>query len=152
MIETDIDIHSYICKEHIAFLDGVTREEALKTLVDLLQPELEVVEPFYEEVIQRESIVSTGIGMGVALPHARTHRLEDFVTVIGISREKGIKWDAIDGVDVRLVFLVGGPEEAPKEYLTLLSQLTSLLKDEKFRSDLLKAKNVQSVVNIFHSC
>lgn len=58
-------------------------------------------------------------------------------------------WDAIDGLSVRLVFLIGGPSDAPSKYLKLLSALTQSLRDEARRSQLLQVQTVEEVMSVF---
>jgi PTS system nitrogen regulatory IIA component len=72
--------------------------------------------------------------------------------VIGIQRGRGIDWDAIDGSPVRLIFMIGGPENKQTEYLKILSHLTMAIKDEERRKKLLKAENAKDVIDLFQGC
>jgi len=71
-------------------------------------------------MLEREKIVSTGIGMGVAIPHAKLTSVEDFFIAIGIL-SKGVQWNALDGGPVRLIFMIGGPDDKQTAYLQILS-------------------------------
>ena len=99
--------------------------------------------------MKREETLSTGIGMGIAIPHAKIEDCEEFFIAIGIQQGNGIEWNSIDGLDVKLIFLIGGPKELHQEYLTLLSKLTQTIKDEKTRQGLLQAKNPAEVIEFF---
>lgn len=107
-------------------------------------------EVFVQAVLEREELVSTGIGLGVALPHAKLTNIEDFFIIVGINKE-GIDWDAIDRNPVGLVFLIGGPEkeDSPREYLQLISKLMLLIKNRDRRLMLLNAKDENEVATIF---
>lgn len=126
------------------------RDSALRTLVDLLDEEgkLKDKDAFYQAILEREHIVSTGIGMGVAVPHAKLSGYETFFIAIGI-HPKGIAWDALDGVPVRLVFMIGGPDDKQTEYLQLLSRLTLAIKDEERRKKILQLTNPEDIIALF---
>ncbi len=148
-----VELLDLIKVEHISFLDVSSKEEAIKSLIDNLYKNsvVEDKDSFYRAVLEREKVVSTGIGMGLAIPHAKTDEATDFFLSIGLLPQ-GIDWQGIDGLKVKLVFLIGGPKSKPREYLRLLSELTKLMKDEKRRSSFMNAKDEMHLVSIFHSC
>lgn len=141
-------------KENIFFLKAKSKEEALQTMTKGLYENGYLLDEgeFYEALIQREELISTGIGMGIAIPHAKVQGVVNFFVAIGILLEEGLDWGAIDGVHVGLIFMIGGPDRAPREYLLLLSSLTTYLKEENIRSALFRAKSREDVVKIFQSC
>jgi len=147
-------ISTYLDDSLVGFLDAEHRDEALSQLVDLLDKngKLRDRDTFYRAILEREKVVSTGIGMGVAIPHAKLREYEDFFIVIGIQAKKGIEWSSLDGSLVRLIFLIGGPENKQTEYLKILSHLTMAIKDEERRKKLLKASNPLEVVQLFREC
>ena len=154
MTITNIRVAEYIKESLVHFLSTSIREQAIEELITKASEAgyLNHQEEFYQAIIQREEMVSTGLGMGIAIPHAKTKELDDFFLVVGIHQSEGIDWNAIDGLNVRLIFLIGGPHTLHKEYLQLLSDLTQILKLEENRQKFLRAKSEESVVNIFHSC
>lgn len=143
-------IFKYLNPKWIKLLESNTRDEALQELVDMLDCEgmLKDKEPFYQAILERERIVSTGIGMGVAVPHAKLPIYKTFFIAIGI-HPKGIPWEALDGVPVRLVFMIGGPDDKQTEYLQLLSRLTLALKDEERRKKILQLNNPEDIIVLF---
>jgi nitrogen PTS system EIIA component len=145
-----VKISKYIDRRNIVFLDVETREEAIKKLVDVFEANhrLKDKEAFYEAVCEREKIVSTGIGMGVAIPHAKLSSYNDFFIGIGILK-KGVNWDAIDDAPVRLVFLIGGPDDKQTEYLQILSGLTLAVKDEERRKKIISLEYVDEILRLF---
>lgn len=96
---------------------------------------------------EREQIMSTGIGYGIAIPHARLASIKHMVFGIGISKT-GIEFDSIDNAPVHLVILVLAGEKQHKEYLKLLSSIMNVLKNEKTRKRLISAKNGNEVIKI----
>ncbi len=145
-------IFNYIDEKLIYFLDANSKEEALKTLVKgaLAVKELPDGQAFHNAIFDREKIVSTGIGMGVAIPHAKLSSLHDFFIVIGIL-QKGVDWNALDGAPVRLIFLIGGPDDSQTEYLKILSLLTMALRDENLRKEMLSATTTEEIMNLFEA-
>lgn len=150
----EVTISHYLDPSLIAFLDAKTRDQALSELVGLLERagKLKDQTLFFESILEREKIVSTGIGLGVAIPHAKLASYTDFFIAIGIQRHEGIDWNALDGSPVRLIFMIGGPENKQTEYLKILSHLTLAIKDEERRKKLLKAKTSEEVCSLFLGC
>lgn len=144
-------ISEYLDQDLVVFLQESSRDNAIKTLIKKLSKEgkIEDENAFYEAVIQREKIVSTGIGMGVAIPHAKLDNVKDFFIVIGIEENEGISWKSLDGSLVKLIFLIGGPASEQTKYLRILSRLTSIIKDESVRQRLLEEKDPLEIINLF---
>ncbi len=134
---------------HVCFLEAKTREEAIHAMVAELDTDQKSV---FDAVMQREKVISTGIGIGIAIPHAKIVGLQDFSVVIGIVKGEGIAWDAIDRLPVKLIILISGPDDKHREYLQLLSKLTRTIKQEHVRQTLFFAKDREEVVKIFEAC
>lgn len=149
-----VTISNYLDERLVAFLNVDSRDEALKALVDLLDTEGKLLdnETFYQAILGREKIVSTGVGMGVAIPHAKLEGYPHFFIAIGIQSKQGIEWNALDGSPVRLIFMIGGPENRQTEYLKILSRLTMAIKDEERRRKLLKTTKPEEVIALFRDC
>jgi PTS system nitrogen regulatory IIA component len=135
----------------VAFLDVETRDEAIKALIDKLDQfhKLKDKKAFQAAIFAREELVSTGIGMGVAVPHAKSKEFSKFHIVVGIQKKKGLDWKALDTTSVHIIFLIGGPEDQQSQYLKILSELTSAIRGGEFRKSLLKAENSQEVLDLF---
>ncbi|GAB4226276.1 MAG: PTS sugar transporter subunit IIA [Chlamydiales bacterium] len=143
-------IHEYLSPKLISFLETKTRDETIEQLVNQLEQQDVLKRPslFLKAINEREKIVTTGIGMGVAIPHAKLPQYKDFFIVIGILQE-GVDWNSLDGTPVRAVFMIGGPESKQTEYLQILSGLTLALKDEDRRKKLFAAKSPEEVLELF---
>ena len=86
----------------------------------------------------RESLGSTGIGDGVAIPHGKVPGLDRLVAVVGRSRP-GVQFQSLDGKPTHLFFLVVAPEQSAGMHLKALARISRLLKDTRFRQSLLDA-------------
>uniref|UniRef100_A0A7V3ZUT7 PTS sugar transporter subunit IIA n=1 Tax=candidate division WOR-3 bacterium TaxID=2052148 RepID=A0A7V3ZUT7_UNCW3 len=102
---------------------------------------------FFGEILKRENLESTGIGMGIAIPHARSNAVKDLVIVFGRSQE-GVDFSSLDGKPAHLIFLIAGPENKKSEYLFALAKLSKLLRKDEVRIELNKAKNEEEVIAI----
>jgi len=145
-----IKISKYLDPRLVAFLDVDTRDEAIKALVELIHQtgRLQDQYAFYEAIIERERIVSTGIGMGAAIPHAKLSAYDDFFIAIGVLR-KGLDWNTLDGSPVRVIFMIGGPDDKQTEYLQILSSLTQAIKDEQIRKKMLTLNSPEDMIELF---
>lgn len=134
----------------VTFLNVATRDAALLAMVDTIEAsgKLRNKETFYQAISEREKIVSTGIGMGVAIPHAKLSDYDDFFIAIGIL-QKGVDWNALDHTPVRLIFMIGGPDDKQTEYLQILSSLTLAIKDEERRKKMLTLNSPHAIIDLF---
>ena len=149
-MKCELRISDYLHSRLVSFLHVSSRDEALGKMVYLLSKEgkLEDRDAFYKAILEREKIVSTGIGMGVAIPHAKLKDFNDFFLAIGIQQNKGLEWNAIDKTPVRLIFMIGGPEDKQTQYLQILSSLTKAIKNEDLRKELLKIDSAREVISL----
>ena len=139
-----------IDKESIVFLDLGERDDVLRSLAETAASlgKIQNQEEFTEALFAREKIVSTGIGAQVAIPHAKIDAPIDFFFIIGVLR-RGVPWGSLDNVPVRLVFLIGGPQDEQKQYLHILSRLTSVIREESVRRKILLSRSQEEVYSLF---
>ncbi|MDX8430269.1 MAG: PTS sugar transporter subunit IIA [Candidatus Algichlamydia australiensis] len=143
-----IELSSLFDARAVFFLEGGSRDEVLTTMVEGIKQtgKISNEKTFFQALLKREELVSTAIGYGIAIPHAKTEELNHFFLGIGIVQDEGIEWDSDDQIPVRLIMLLGGPKRAESQYLGLLSQTTALLRDH--RLDLLNAKTPEEVAQV----
>lgn len=129
-------------------LEAVERDAALQSLlettVDAGKLPEDMVEPALDALIEREKLGSTGIGNGVAVPHARVGELDQTAVAFGYS-ETGVSFNALDGEPVHHIFLVVGPEGEEDEYAEMMRQISSLVRDDDFRHFLRQSRNTEQV-------
>jgi mannitol/fructose-specific phosphotransferase system IIA component (Ntr-type) len=90
-------------------------------------------------VEEREAGWSTGVGFGVAIPHARSSAVSQLTLVCGVSRDP-VPYDSIDGEPVRLFFLIVGPEASGGQHVKVLSRIARLVRRENLRQRLCEAQ------------
>ena|SRR3990172_3924002 len=99
----------------------------------------------FKGLSERENLISTGIGGGIAIPHTRYEGPERLFIILGRSK-KGVEFDALDGEPVFLFIVIAGPETADKEQLKVLSRTARLLKQSEFRNRLLSTDTPEDVL------
>ncbi|MFY7842626.1 MAG: PTS sugar transporter subunit IIA [Rhabdochlamydiaceae bacterium] len=145
-----MDISFYLDEHLITFLTASDKYEAVSQLIDKAYECKKINDKvaFFEAIKAREEIVSTGIGLGVAIPHAKLSPSQPFFLGIGVQQGKGIDWGSLDHSLVKIIFIIGGPNNQSTEYLKILSRLTSAIKEESNRIKLLQASSTQEVLSI----
>lgn len=135
-----------ICTE----LKSNSKNEAIKELADLIRDNKNIsdFDKFVGDVFSRENLKTTGIGDGVAIPHARTDAVKKIIIAFGISKT-GVDFQSMDKNPSNIIFLIGIPTEHIDDYLKVLGHLTRLLKHEDMRQSLLKAKDKEEIIRIF---
>jgi mannitol/fructose-specific phosphotransferase system IIA component (Ntr-type) len=130
-----------------------SKEEVLEELVQPLFDEKRIKSKnlVLETLMKRETLGSTGIGKGVAIPHCRTLATSDLYVVVGLSK-RGIPYDAIDKKKVHLFnLIVAPPQDVSNNYLRLLGKICELVRDSKIRRNLIKAKDFPTFISIINS-
>ena len=99
-------------------------------------------------VIERENVMSTGIGNGVAIPHAYTDGVDKLVA--GFYRiGSTVEFSSLDGEPVDLIFVILGPKESRRDHIKVLAKISRLLNHEEFRSGLRRAPSSKAVFEVF---
>lgn len=130
-------------------LEATTKDEVLTELVDVLAADGAVIDrdEALRVVRERERVLSTGIGNGVALPHGKSDTCEALAMAAGVTREP-LEFDALDEEPVRLVFLLVGPETAAGLHIKALSRISRLVRQPELRERLLSAPDRQAFLDV----
>ncbi len=123
-------------------LEARTKDALLSELVDLLvQDQCVGNGPEVLRVVrEREAVLSTGIGNGIAIPHGRSGACHALSLAAGVTKEP-VPFDALDGEPVRLVFLLVGPEVEAGPHIKALSRISRLVRQPQLRESLAAASN-----------
>jgi len=147
-----VKVHSVLNADYIQFIEVEQKSDALNQLVEGVaqSPNISDKEKFRDAVFKREALMSTGIGLGLAIPHVKIPEVRDLTIGIGISR-KGIEWESLDGKPVHIIFLIAGSDHQHDQYLRTLSKLVLVLKNQKRRRDIIHAHDADSVIRLFEN-
>ncbi|MDP4145039.1 MAG: fructose-specific PTS transporter subunit EIIC, partial [Bacillota bacterium] len=130
-------------------LKAKTKAEVIDELVNKLDKagKLNNKDEYKKEVLKREEGSSTGVGDGIAIPHAKTSAVKTSALAFGYSKA-GIDYDSLDGQPAHIFFMIAGKDNENDEHLETLSRLSVMLMDESFRSKIEKVKSEQELLNI----
>lgn len=143
-------LFEYMEPANMYFSDCTVKDEILESMVDtcFAVGKVKDLEDFKTAIFEREAIVSTGIGLGVAVPHAKRSGIDEFFITVGIL-DTPVDWQAIDDKPVSIVFLIGGPDNRQSDYLKILARLVLFTKNEKRRKALHEASTPEEVIALF---
>jgi len=133
-------------------LASKTKKEVIRELSTLLVEANKVsdLEKFVAEIEAREELSTTGVGYGVAIPHAKTKFVKTPALAFGKSKE-GIDYDSMDGEDAHIFFMIAAPADGANLHLQTLAKLSRKLIDEDFRKSLHEASTKEEVLHILSS-
>lgn len=128
------------------------KTEALNQCIDLMEKSGKIadVEKYRKGVFAREEEGTTGIGMGIAIPHCKS----DAVTKAGLAAmvvKDGVEFESLDGTPAKIIFLIAAPNTEDNVHLQVLSKLSVMLMDEQFTNSLINAGSVDEFLNIIDS-
>ncbi|MBE9537341.1 MAG: PTS sugar transporter subunit IIA [Proteobacteria bacterium] len=106
------------------------------------------LELLVEKLMEREKLGSTGVGDGVAIPHAKVSGMEALVAVFGRSID-GVDFDSMDGKKAHLFFLLVAPDSSTGSHLKALARISRLMQDSAFRAGLMEAKSREELFKVF---
>ena len=142
-----ISLENIIPPERVKVLEASDKEGALREIAGLVMdlPEVEDGERLLEAIFEREEIMSTGIGLGIAIPHAKIPEVKEFVVALG-KTARGIEFNSLDGQPVEVIVLIAGPDDQQERYLQLLARITLKLKDATVRRQIAAAGDVDAIL------
>jgi len=133
-------------------LRGDSKNEVIEELVEMATKSKLITEPelLLKDIITRENLVTTGVGYGVAFPHAKTKATRGIVIAFGRSTE-GIDFEAMDRKPVHLFFLIAAPEDAIGQHLKVMAHLSYIMKSEENRDKMMAVKSPGELLQLLDS-
>lgn len=138
-------------KERVKFnLEANTKEEVISELIDVLIADGKIIDKdrFKQAVFKREEEFSTGIGMGIAIPHGKSSAVKEASIAFGRS-DKGIDYESMDEKPAHLFFLIAVPEESSDIHLKALSEISRKLMHEDVRKQLFSINSFEDFIKVF---
>ncbi|WP_299348490.1 fructose-specific PTS transporter subunit EIIC [uncultured Catenibacterium sp.] len=126
-----------------------SKEEAINKLVDLMcaTGKISDKDAYKEGILAREALTSTGIGEGIAIPHAQVASVKA-PGLAAMTVPNGVDYESLDGQPAHLFFMIAAPADGGSTHLQALAKLSALLMDEGFRQDLLNAKTPEEFLSM----
>src|SRR5699024_2296648 len=126
------------------------KEEALTTLISSFEDEVEptILEAIQLSVFEREEIMSTGVGKGLAIPHGKLPGITQSYAAFALL-DPPIDYQSIDSKPVSMIFLLVGPKQSNSLHIKMLSRISRLMNDETFRTSLQQCDTSQGIMKLF---
>ena len=144
------EINQLLSPERIRIgLPGASKEAVIDALVDLLEGHeaIDHLESVRTAIFERENMMSTGVGKGLGLPHAKTSAATETVASFATT-DAPIDFGAIDDTPVQLLLLLVGPEEHKSQHIKILGRISRLVSRDGFRERLLTAQTPEAIIDI----
>lgn len=126
-----------------------TKVEVIRELISLLAEQhlIEDKEAVLKAVLDREKIMTTGVGNGIAIPHCKSRHAPDFAIALGIHPE-GVDFQSLDSKPVHIVFLLTGPEDKPGTHIRLLSRISRIISRENVQQQILNCHSAEEIYKV----
>ena len=133
-------------------LKGETKEDIIAELVDTLAvgDAISDRDKVLQAVLEREKIMSTGIGDGIAIPHGKSDAVEKLVAALGTQR-RGVDFEALDGEPAYVFFLLVSPANGSGPHIKALARISRLLKNDDFKKKLIAAETAAEIIEIIET-
>ncbi|WP_043930742.1 PTS fructose transporter subunit IIABC [Bacillus sp. EB01] len=146
-------ITELLTKETILLsIGGSGKNDAIDQLVDVLYQagKIDNKDSFREAILKREAQSTTGVGDGIAIPHAKTASVKQAAIAFGKS-ESGVDYQSLDGQPAHLFFMIAAPEGANNTHLEALARLSGILMRQEVREQIMAAKTKEDVISVIDS-
>ncbi len=136
----------------IVGLKGETKEHIITELVDSLEigKVISDRDKVLGAVLEREKIMSTGIGDGIAIPHGKSEAVIKLAAALGTQR-RGVDFEALDGEPAYVFFLLVSPANVSGPHIKALARISRLLKNDDFKKRLVDATSTEEIVSVIES-
>ncbi len=145
-----IQVSRLLKRDRVAELQGNSKAEVLAEMVGLLSKSLgggTNPEELLKAILDREAKISTGVGVGIAIPHARLASVKEFAVAIGRCKN-GVAYESFDEGLVHLIFMIVSPAQEYGRYLNIHAKIALLMSHEEFRNKLIGAKDSDEIFKL----
>ncbi len=134
----------------IADLKSRDKIDLINELIDLFKgdPRIRDLDKVKESVLEREKIMSTGVGKGFAIPHGKTNAVSEILAAFGKTKDP-IDYQSLDNKPVNLIFLLVGKDNLVSTHIKLLSRISRMMNKDEFREKLINAESKQDILDLF---
>ncbi len=146
-----MDIVSLLHKHNVLHeLEADTKEEVLNKLIATLSDEVDekALEEISNAVFEREAIMSTGVGKGLAIPHGKASGISETYAAFA-TLKKPVDYEAVDGEPVIMIFLLVGPKSSNSLHIKMLSRISRLMNNSSFREKLKECSSADEIIGVF---
>ena len=144
-------LQKLIHENNVLVVDSITKDELLYRLIDIVaeQPAVGSKAELTEGIFQREKLMSTGIGLGIAIPHVRLASIKELSMACAVVHNGVPDYITMDDLPVKLIFMIVANESQHAKHLQTVAQLSKRLKDQQQRELLCSARNATEFCQLF---
>jgi fructose PTS system EIIBC or EIIC component len=134
----------------VSDIKSIKKEEVINELINLFSDDSRVtdIEKVRSSVIEREKIMSTGVGKGFAIPHGKTNAINEIIAAFGKTNSP-IEYQSLDSKPVNLIFLLVGKDNLVSTHIKLLSRISRMMNKDDFRESLINANSSDEIYELF---
>ena len=146
-----MNLKNLIRQERICLLEDTRKSEVLIHMSELAcstSDEITDLEALKKDIFFREELMSTGIGLGLGVPHLRMEGLSEPVVCIGVQKKGIYDYQSLDEVPVKVVLMILVGTEQHRQYIRILSQLTGMIKNRDLIPQIAEAESAEAVYRI----
>jgi mannitol/fructose-specific phosphotransferase system IIA component (Ntr-type) len=146
-------LNSILTEDRIKIpLENLDKEKIIEEMVNLIDRSVKLNNKLQvlKAVLDREAVMSTGVGDEVAIPHAKAEGVDDIIAALGITRAP-VDFKSLDEKPVRLVWLLVGPQDKTGPHLKALSRISRLMHKKDFRERLIRAASPRELIEAINS-
>ncbi len=145
-----ISLSGVLTPKRCVILNNTNKAEALSEMINVIAsaPQISNKDELTTAIFSREKLMSTGIGLGIGLPHVRLASVSDIVMAFGVSRKPITDYESLDGRPVHIIAMIAAGQNQHAEHIRLLSHISARLKDPETRQALVKARDAEEIYRI----
>ncbi|GAB5408675.1 MAG: PTS sugar transporter subunit IIA [Balneolaceae bacterium] len=134
----------------VSNLEVKNKKQVINSIIDLLEPKMdgETLQKVREAVFERENVMSTGVGKGLAIPHCKTTAVDQNYAAFARLKEP-LEYESIDGEPVQVIFLLIGPDTKQSHHIKLLSRISRLMNSASFMEKILEVESAEDILEAF---
>lgn len=139
-------VSMFLSPKRLGIIDAVDKASALRQTLELFRncPYIGDFETFSAEILQRESVLSTGIGYGVGIPHVRSRQVRESVSALTVLR-RPVEYGSIDRQPVNIIIMIGMPAGEQELYLKYLSRISMRFQNADFREKIAACTSIDEL-------
>ncbi len=138
-----LSLNNKLSAERVIVLEKANKEEVFNKLIDILGDTSAVksTEELRKGIFYREQLLSTGIGMGIGIPHVRLNSVQEIIIAAALVKEGVVDYESLDNEPVKIIFMIVAQQGQHSEHIKLLSQISNRLKVKEFREILIQSSD-----------
>lgn len=145
-----VDLKDILDPSHITIMETDSKDAALMAMLNNLDQTgaIDDKKAVMEGIFQREKLMSTGIGLGIGIPHVRMESIENLLMAVGVSTTDITDYESLDGQPVRIIFMILAGKDQHTLHIKTMAAIAARLKNQVLREMLIQSQDTQTIYNL----